>query len=371
MRSMSNLVLAGRTAVAVLSVALGLGAADAVAAPKVQVDPPTIELGTIDEGNSYERFVEVKNVGDGLLVIEEVKSSCGCTAAAVAGMTELKPGQTEKVKVTFNSKGIDGSTTKKVTIVTNDPDAKYTEVTLKATVHMPVKWSARSIGVAAVNPKAGYEKMVSLTVDKKLGLQVKEAKILGGKALDQPTALFDLTQSAPKTMGDTDQIEFTIKLRDGLKPQKISEQLLVVTNLASGHDSLRVPIRGDLVGRLAFNVQFGAIPLADPGVETVRDVELVASEGTFKVVKAEVADSPVKVEIRPDPTGKKTTIRLRYVGETAGTNGVRTLRVETDDPDQPVMEMPVRYQTAAVKSAKAEPKADAAGGKSGPKAKVR
>jgi hypothetical protein len=363
---MSNLVQTSRTALAVLTAALALGAADAMAAPKVQVEPKEVDLGNIDEGNSYDRFVEVKNVGDAPLVIEEVKSSCGCTAAAVDGVTELKPGQSEKVKISFNSRGMDGVITKKVTVVTNDPDAKFTEVTLKCNVHMALKWSARSIGVASVNPKDGFEKTVTLTVDKKLGLEVKDAKILGGKSLDQPSELFELVRGPVKSVETTDTMDFTVKLKPGMKPQKVSEQLLVLTNQPTGRDSLRVPIRGDLMGRLAFNVQFGAIPLADPGVETVRDVDIVATEGTFKVVKAEVADSPVKVEIRPDPAGKKSTIRLRYTGEEPGTNGVRTLRVETDDPDQKFLEIPVRYQTAAVKAANA---AGAAGSK-GPKAKM-
>jgi hypothetical protein len=220
-----------------------------------------------------------------------------------------------------------------------------------------------------VNPKEGFEKTVTLTVDKKLGMEVKEAKILGGKTLDQPSALFELVQGPAKVVENNDTMDFTVKLLPGAKPQKVSEQILVVTNLPTGKDSLRVPIRGDLVGRLSFGVQFGAIPLADPGVETVRDVEIVANEGTFKVVKAEVPDSPVKVEVRPDPSGKKTVIRLRYVGEEPGTNGVRTLRVETDDPDQKMLEIPVRYQTAAVKANPAG--ANAAGSKAGPKAKMR
>ena len=62
---------------------------------------------------------------------------------------------------------------------------------------------------------------------------------------------------------------------------------------------------GDLVGRLAFNVQYGVIPQTETGAEAVRDIEVLAKEGTFKVLKAEIADSPVKTEIINDPSGQE------------------------------------------------------------------
>lgn len=379
MRKMNQL---GWAAIAVTGT-LCLGAPSSWAAPKAQVEPMEIDLGTIDEGNTFERFLEVKNVGDGVLVLEEVKTSCGCTAAAVDGTTELKAGQSQKVKVTFNSKGQhEGAVSKKVTVKTNDPEHGMIEVNLKASVHTPVRWNPTFLSVDSVNPKKGMEKTISLLADENLKMEIKSASILGGKTLDQPSQLFDLTRGASKVVEGRVQTDFTVKMKADVKPQKVSEQIVVITNLA-GRDTLRVPVRGDIVGRLAFSVQFGAIPLAEPGAETVRDLEIVAKEGTFKVVKAEVPDSPVKAEILPATDGTKTTIRLRYVGETAGTNGIRTLKVTTDDPDQPLLEVPVRYQTAA--SGKPEktagavaptPKAGgnnatATGTKNGPKASAK
>lgn len=361
----------GRLA-ALVAVTLGFTSASQ-AAPKVQVDPMVIDLGTIDEGNSFERFLEVKNVGDGVLVVEEVKTSCGCTAAAVDGTTELKAGQSQKVKVTFNSKGQqEGDITKKLTVTTNDPAQKSTEVTLKAKIHVPVRWNPKYLQLDAVNPKAGFEKVVSVQADGDLKLGVKDAFIVGGKTLDQPSQLFDVKQLPSKTVEGRSQFDFTIKLRPGAKPQKISEQLVVLTNLSAGKDTLRLPIRGDLVGRLGFNVQFGAIPLAEPGAESVRDVEIKSKEGTFKVLKAEVPDSPVQVKIINDPAGNKVTLRLKYVGEAPGTNGIRQLKVETDDPDQPMLEIPVRYQTATTGKGGAPSGAAGNGAnKTGPKASAK
>jgi hypothetical protein len=338
------------TVPAIVVAAAALGTVPALAGPTAAVDPLTLDLGMIDEGGSFERFVEVKNVGDGVLVLEDVKTSCGCTAAAVDGVTELKSGQSQKVKVTFNSKGQEGQITKKIHITTNDPEHKDVEVTLKADVHVAVRFEPKSITIDAINPKNGLERKITLMADSNLKLDVKDAKVLGGRTLTQPSELFDVERGPKQTADNKDRYDFVVKLRPGAKPQKVNESLLILTNLGGGKDSLKVRVFGDLVGRLSFNVQYGVIPQTETGAEAVRDVEVLAKDGTFKVVKAEVADSPVKTEIIPDPSGKKTVIRLKYVGEEPGTNGIRTLRVETDDPDQKFLEVPVRYQTSAAKT---------------------
>ena len=357
---------------AILISTVGMGTVPALAGPKAEIVPLQLELGTIDEGGSYERFVEVKNVGDGVLILEDVKTSCGCTAAAVDGVSELKAGQSQKVKVTFNSKGMEGAIKKMVHIMTNDPEHKDVEVTLVADVHVPVRFEPKSITLDSINPKNGAERKITLMADPDLKLEVKEAKALGGRTMNQPSELFEVTHSEKKVVENKDRYDFVVKLRPGAKPQKVNESLLVLTNLGPGRDSLKVRIFGDLVGRLSFNVQYGVIPQTETGAEAVRDVEVLAKEGTFKVLKAEVPDSPVKVEIIPDPAGTKTTLRLKYVGEQPGTNGIRTLHVETDDPDQKFLEVPVRYQTSAAKTKAATGAGAGAGGSKGePKASER
>ena len=353
---------------AIVVAAGAMGTVPAFAGPTAEVDPIQLQLGTIDEGGSYERFVEVKNVGDGVLVVEDVKTSCGCTAAAVDGVTELKAGQSQKVKVTFNSKGQEGQVTKKIHITTNDPEHKDVEVTLLADVHVAVRFEPKSITIDAINPKNGLERKITLMADSNLKMDVKDAKVLGGRAMNQPSELFEVVRGEKQTADNKDRYDFVVKLRPGAKPQKVNESLLILTNLPSGKDSLKVRVFGDLVGRLAFNVQYGVIPQTDTGAEAVRDVEVLAKEGTFKILKAEVADSPVKTEIIPDPSGKKVVVRLKYTGEEPGTNGIRTLRVETDDPDQKFLEVPVRYQTSAAKP-KAATTGSSAGVNSDPKAR--
>ncbi|MGQ0723519.1 MAG: DUF1573 domain-containing protein [Candidatus Eiseniibacteriota bacterium] len=317
--------------------------AAAFAGPKVAVDPHEIVLGRIEEGNEFERFVEVKNVGDAVLIVEDVETTCGCTAATVDGQTELQPGQTQRVRVTFNSRNMEGAVTKRVTVVTNDPDARRTEINLKADVHRAVRWDPKYLSFEELGVKDPWEAKVTLEADKNLDMRVLGAFVQDGSKIGKPSHLIDVHVSDRRETAERHAYEFALTMRAERKPQRISETLVITTNIAD-KDTLRIPIRGDVRGRIAVQPSYAVLAIVDPGREAVRDVILSASQGSFRILSAEVENSPVQASIVPGEGGSQI-VRLTYVGEAAGSNGVRQLRIETDDPEQRVIEVPVRYQT--------------------------
>ncbi len=113
-RSWMFIVLAG------LLLVLGRSEIEA-AAPKIQVDEPVYDFGTIKPGEKVSHVFQFKNVGDGELVITDVKTSCGCTAAMTSSKT-LEPGAEGTLQVNFDSKGRKGHQAKTATIHSNDSD---------------------------------------------------------------------------------------------------------------------------------------------------------------------------------------------------------------------------------------------------------
>jgi hypothetical protein len=327
--------------------ALVLWGTVAQAAPKAWVDPTDLDLGLIEEGKLFERYVELKNVGDGTLVLEDLKTSCGCTAAAVEGTVELTAGKSEKVRITFNSKGMEGTVKKTVTLVTNDPEQRNLEVALHADVHKTVSYSPKFLDLRGVKAKTPWEQAIKLQSDAPLDLKVKSAVVLGGKQRNEPSRLFDVTVGEPAREGDRDVRQIAVRLRDGAQPQKVAEALMIVTDRPSPDDTLRVMIRGEIEGRIHSSTGFVVLRSVDPGESSRTDVTLSVDDGTFKVLSAEVPDSKVTTEIFPSEGGKQTVVAVSYVGQEAGANGMRTLMIKTDDPDQSVIEIPVRYQTRA------------------------
>ena len=75
-------------------------------------------------------YFEFKNTGDGPLLIISAVAMCGCTRPDYP-KNPLKPGESGKIKVTYNPKGRPGSFNKTVTVRTN---GKAVHLKIKGTV---------------------------------------------------------------------------------------------------------------------------------------------------------------------------------------------------------------------------------------------
>ncbi|MCK9481658.1 MAG: DUF1573 domain-containing protein [Bacteroidia bacterium] len=100
--------------------------------PEIKFNVYDHDFGTITEGEIVETTFTFKNVGKSNLLISDAKGDCGCTVP-VYPKEPIKPGQENKMKVSFNSSGKLGENTKRVTVTTNSKDANA-YLTIKATV---------------------------------------------------------------------------------------------------------------------------------------------------------------------------------------------------------------------------------------------
>ncbi|MGE5680761.1 MAG: DUF1573 domain-containing protein [Bacillota bacterium] len=101
--------------------------------PKIEVKPLNYNMGDIKEGNVVTKVYTIKNTGHGILNINNVRVSCGCTAAKPS-KNVLKPGESTGLKVSFNSSGRSGKQDKIVYIDSNDPSNNTVQVTFTANV---------------------------------------------------------------------------------------------------------------------------------------------------------------------------------------------------------------------------------------------
>jgi hypothetical protein len=76
------------------------------------------DFGDIKQGDKVTYFFEFKNTGQADLLISDAHGSCGCTVPEYP-KEAIKPGQSEKIKVSFDSKGKMGEQHKTVTLMTN------------------------------------------------------------------------------------------------------------------------------------------------------------------------------------------------------------------------------------------------------------
>jgi hypothetical protein len=78
------------------------------------------DFGKVKEGNIVEYTFSFLNTGKEILKINDVRTSCGCTAALVSS-EKLEPGAEGTLKVELDTKNRSGKMSRTITIQSNDP----------------------------------------------------------------------------------------------------------------------------------------------------------------------------------------------------------------------------------------------------------
>ncbi|MFM7339494.1 MAG: DUF1573 domain-containing protein, partial [Bacteroidota bacterium] len=82
--------------------------------------------------------IKIKNEGNELLKISDVRPGCGCTTAPL-DKKELNPGEIASMDVTLKLGATSGMMTKSITINSNDPQSATKVLYLKADVVRPIQ----------------------------------------------------------------------------------------------------------------------------------------------------------------------------------------------------------------------------------------
>lgn len=104
------------------------------AVPTIYFPETQHDFGQVSEGEKINYTFRFVNKGQSELVIKDVKSSCGCTAALVSS-SNIKPGQEGTIKVEFDTKNRSGKNSKTVTVQSNDPKDPTKILTIYADIH--------------------------------------------------------------------------------------------------------------------------------------------------------------------------------------------------------------------------------------------
>ncbi len=116
----------------VILVVIGCCGAVAFAAPTINVDSPVYAV-TVQSGSRVTHSFVLTNAGDETLTISNVRTSCGCTTAALA-KHELAPGESVSIEATVNTTGFHGTVTRTISVPSNDPDMPTAVLRIDVTI---------------------------------------------------------------------------------------------------------------------------------------------------------------------------------------------------------------------------------------------
>lgn len=143
-------------------------------ADAAQKDTPPQKTGTIQMVDSFdwgtvapgklETEIEIKNIGKGLLTINRIQPSCGCTVANALSDSTLDPGQSVMMHLSLDAAHRNGPQSKSVAVYSDDPNNVTKIVKLSANIQRDVTFNPDIQYLNFSNAVVGVETQASVRV---------------------------------------------------------------------------------------------------------------------------------------------------------------------------------------------------------------
>jgi hypothetical protein len=104
--------------------------------PIITIEHPTANLGKVRPNKQYTCSFPFKNAGNALLEIKGIQSTCQCSTPELE-KKKYAPGESGTIVVHFQSSPLEGSTSKRLYVLSNASDSPRAMLTIKADVVVP------------------------------------------------------------------------------------------------------------------------------------------------------------------------------------------------------------------------------------------
>jgi hypothetical protein len=299
--------------------------------PRIQFANTEHDFGKVQAGQVVKCAFLFTNVGDALLEISGVQTSCGCTTAG-AFQRQVQPGQTGTIPIQFNSGGFSGPVTKAVTVTCNDPAQPAVQLLVKATVWAPIELTPQW-AVLHVSPEQPSNAAVVRIVS-----QLEEPLVVSNLACTVPGIGLELITNQPGK-------EYAVLART-LWPWP--------TNSFTGQVSLDTSAAQ--VPRINFTVWVNYQPavavvpwpvMVPPGPLTNRHTVMLQirnnSTNALNVWEPTLNVPDVQVQLTPGDLGRVFILALTFPpGFQLPADEPVELSVKTSHPQHPVIRVPIQ-----------------------------
>ena len=109
------------------------GAGQEQKGPQIAVEPSAFDFGRALQHKTLTKDFTIRNLGDAELVIKEVKTTCGCTAA-IPGARHVEPGGKTTLSVSLETRSYLGPVERRVLLSSNDEEHGILAVSVSVTV---------------------------------------------------------------------------------------------------------------------------------------------------------------------------------------------------------------------------------------------
>ena len=300
------------------------------------------DAGLVGLGAPVAHDFVLRNEGNAVLHVREVQATCGCTVATFD--ETIPPGGEGKVRVVLDTETFRGAVTRDVTVITSDPANPSIALTVRAEVHPAVDADPgyfRFLHVQGAEAPTIVQTVWSADFPE---LEVHEARspMPALQVSFRPATAAERSED-PSSPGARAGRQWVIRATlDSEAPSGPIEGDVVVRTNHPERPELRLPLGGYVRPTLMATpprVEFGTFSPSEP-----RKGSVVVSNHGAAAVRVLGVDTDVpglSAQVAEREKGKRFDVDLTLAaGLTPGPIG-GTLRVRTDSPRTPVLEIPV------------------------------
>ncbi len=311
----------------------------ALSGPDIFFEANRFDFGKIVEGEKAEHLFKYENRGNDTLIIQQVKTTCGCTAANT-DLTEIEPGESGVLRVTYTASNKTGTFDKIVIVISNDPDKPHYVLKIHGEVVSEVIADPKYIDFGLI--PLGKSSSKSVKLSKGYDAQSFTKGWVTGIESDTPL----VTASYKENGNDEYIIEATLKSPPkGEQASKIQGNIFVLTQ-GLKQSRIELPFYGEVCGDVTVFppvLHYGQIL---QGKEAARIVHITLRNKNVTIEKIEVGSDFLSVELLPKSTPEKPyreiQIKLKKDAPVGKMEGV--VKVHTNSEIQPVTEIPVTWE---------------------------
>lgn len=303
---------------------------------KIDVTPSKLDLNTRElkagpvlQGTHQPLRIEMKNVGGGPLGYMLIPD-CSCFTAG--GRVDLKPGQSTKAEVTMDTTEFGGVQSKKLYLITNDPEMPITEIPVEMTITDRYRFIPDR-GQVFIVPDEGMtvETFLVFPNDKPMKITSSAVEGMPGVLNIEPWSGSLADPSRNEAMMERKGYRITLAIKD----------LPIAGRLGT---TIKLDSDDPIFSQLSYSMLLQKGILASPesiylgDISGPRDASFIVSRPgkPFKILAIESDSAHLKPEVSATlKNGSEYRVAVKFDGKSEKGTYAATLTVKTDDPKQP------------------------------------
>ena len=310
----------------------------------LKFEVPTHDFGRIDDAKPVEFYFVFKNEGPAPVNITNIRTSCGCSAAVPDGdKRSFAPGESGKIKVTFDPRGRRGEERKTITIETDAKENPNIELRLRSVV-LPRLLTEPSTVYFGEVPIKDQTRTQDFTITARFpGFAVNKVT-----PRDERVKVETLPPDTIDDNGETlTRLRYRLTMPTDLPLGNFNSVVVIDTN-DTKQPQINVPILAIIVGELRLQPERVLVRMSGPAQPFIGEAVVTSRDNApFSISSVEPYDTLPEMKITVDlvPSGPttKNSYRVRVAGLTPRliTDIKGGVRIRTDRKEMPTLDIPL------------------------------